>query len=93
MSVQELIEILEGMDPEAAVYLAVQPEYPFEVAVAGICQRGDYAEDGEDEEGAWTGGDLWSASESQLPKNDVLILAGSQVRYGARAAWDAAERP
>ena len=93
MNVQDLIEILEGMDPEADVFVATQPEYPFECRLAGVCRRGDYADDGENAYAAvdpWTGSDRWTASESDLPKNDVLILTGDQVRYGAKAAWDAA---
>ena len=91
MRVSELMEILETMNPDAAVWLAVQPEYPFEVALAGVCERGDYAEVDETAQ-PWTGSDRWSASESELPANDVLILAGSQARYGNKDAWGAARR-
>lgn len=30
MYVSDLIELLEGMDPDAEVRLAIQPRYPFE---------------------------------------------------------------
>ncbi len=93
MNVHELIAILEEMDPDADVWLMVQQSYPFEVAIAGVCQRGDWVEDEEDDtDEPWTGGDRWAASESQLPRNDVFILDGGQVRYGAKAAWDVARR-
>ena len=51
MKVQDLIDILEAMDPEAAVFVGVQPEYPFECNLAGICERGDYVDDDGDAEG------------------------------------------
>lgn len=91
MKVHELIEILEDMDPDAEVFLGVQPAYPFEHAVAGVVQRGDWVEEDETEE-PWTDRDCWGASDGQLPRNDVLILDGGQVRYGAKAAWDAVRR-
>ena len=91
MKVQDLIEILEEMDAEADVFIATQPEYPFECRLAGVCQRVDYADDGgSDDAEPWHGSDRWTASELDLPKNDVLILTGDQMRYGAKAAWAAA---
>jgi hypothetical protein len=36
MTVQSLIEILEDMDPEAEVRLAIQPSYPFEHSVGQV---------------------------------------------------------
>ena len=92
MKVHELIEILQEMDPEADVFLAVQPGYPFEHSVAGVCQRGDWLDDADDTAQPWADGDRWGASDDQLPKNDVLLIDGGQVRYGAKAAWDAARR-
>ncbi|PIE65596.1 MAG: hypothetical protein CSA24_02435 [Deltaproteobacteria bacterium] len=91
MKVHELIESLQEMDPDADVYLGVQPNYPFEHRIAGLAQRGEWAEDDEAEE-PWTDRDRWGASEGQLPNNDVLILDGGQVRYGAKAAWESVRR-
>ncbi|MCL6281051.1 hypothetical protein M3398_27685 [Streptomyces albidoflavus] len=42
MTVGELIEQLEQMDPEATVRLATQPQYPFEYSIS----RAAEAEDG-----------------------------------------------
>ena len=93
MLVSELIEILEGLGPNAAVWIAVQPTYPFEHSCAGICERRDFADsDDDDDEDLPPDTDRWSASESELPANDVLILAGDQVRYGNKDAWNAATR-
>lgn len=91
MKVRELIEILEDKDPDADVFVMSQESYPFECRVAGVAERGDWVEDDETEE-PWTDRDRWGASESQLPANDVFIVEGSQVRYGAKAAWEAARR-
>ena len=93
MLVSELIEILEGLDPNAAVWIAVQPTYPFEHSCAGICERRDFADcDDDAAEDVAADSDRWSASESELPASDVLILAGSQARHGNKDAWDAARR-
>lgn len=36
MTVRELIEELEGMNPEAEVRFASQPSWPFEYSVSGV---------------------------------------------------------
>ena len=101
MKVSDLIELLEGMDPHADVFIMAQPNWPFEHGLSGVCQRSDFTEadecdDEEDEvvevEGldeAPRGRDRWGASESQLPGNDVFLIEGSQLRYGNKNAWDA----
>ncbi len=74
MKVKELIEILSTLDPEAAVVLASQPSYPMEYALRGVAVRSDFCEDERLSSGA--------------QPSDVLLLEGSHLRYGARAAWD-----
>ena len=91
MTVGELIEILEGFDPEAAVYILEQPQWPFEYSIKGVLARNDFTE--VDPEAAnYASEDRWSAREDSLPGSDVFILEGSQLRYGNSKAWDAAER-
>ena len=98
MKVSDLIELLEGMDPNADVFIMTQPSWPFEHGLSGVCQRSDFTEpdecDEDDQEvaeleDAPRGRDRWSASESQLPGNDVFLVEGSQLRYGNKNAWDA----
>lgn len=36
MTVADLIEQLEGMDPDAEVVLAQQPSWPFEYTISGV---------------------------------------------------------
>lgn len=91
MKVRELIEILEDMDPDADVFVMSQESWPFECSVAGVAERGDWLEEDLEAE-PWAGRDRWGASEAQLPANDVFIVEGSQIRYGAKAAWEAARR-
>lgn len=38
MTVAQLIEILEGMDEEAEVRLAIQPNYPFEHGIGEVVE-------------------------------------------------------
>ncbi len=94
MKVRDLIELLEGMDPDADVFIMAQPSWPFEHGLSGICQRRDFTEpddfdDDEDVEEAPRSRDRWSGSESQHPSNDVFLIEGSQLRYGNKNAWDA----
>ncbi len=46
MTVRELIEELEGMNPEAEVRFASQPSWPFEYSVAAVV---GFSEDDEDD--------------------------------------------
>ena len=97
MKVRDLIELLEGMDPNADVFIMAQPSWPFEHSLSGVCQRSDFTEadecdddeEVEEREEAPRARDRWSASESQLPGNDVFLVEGSQLRYGNKNAWDA----
>ncbi|MEV1042322.1 hypothetical protein AB0J01_37770 [Streptomyces sp. NPDC050204] len=41
MTVGELIEQLEGMDPDATVRLATQPGYPFEYTIGKVVEAED----------------------------------------------------
>ena len=85
MKVSELIEILEDMDPEATVLVVSQPAWPFELELAGVCQRSDLVEDEDEEQAGDAGGDA-------LPANDVFLVEGTQLRYGNKRAWDVARR-
>jgi len=98
MKVRELIAVLEDLDPEAAVYIMSQPNYPFEHAVSGVALREDFTdcddEDEEEAEGEEEGRpaparDRWTSRDADLPPSDVFILEGEQLRYGSREAWSA----
>jgi hypothetical protein len=92
MKVKELIEILEGCDAEASVFVMSQQTYPFEHCLAGVAVRGDFTDDGRedgDEAVLAPTADRWTTPDGKLPRNDVFLLEGSQVRYGSREAWDA----
>ena len=99
MKVHELSSLLEGCDPDAEVYTMAQPTYPFECAFDGVAQRGDWVPelqaDEEDEPPTHAeekkpraSYDRWSAHEADLPRNDVFLLQGQQLRYGTTRAWN-----
>ena len=67
MTVQELIDILEGYESDGQVLFVVQPNWPFEYSIADVVERADF--EGSDEE---TG----------ARSNDVILVEGSQLRYG-----------
>jgi hypothetical protein len=89
MKVRDLIEILEDQDPDAEVLIMSQQSWPFENAVAGVAVREEIVEDDEDL-------DDEEREEPRYEKgtaaNDVFIVEGQQLRYGSKAAWDAARR-
>lgn len=74
MKVHELIEHLRHCKPDARVYLAVQPDYPFECYLEGVVTRQDFDDDDEDQEDGQR-------------SDDVLLLQGDQARYGRKRAW------
>jgi hypothetical protein len=89
MKVRDLIEILEDQDPDAEVLIMSQQSWPFENAIAGVAVREEIVEDDEDL-------DDEEREEPHYEKgtaaNDVFIVEGQQLRYGSKAAWDAARR-
>lgn len=95
MKVRDLIEILEDQDPEAEVLIMSQENWPFENAVAGVAVRDDFVddeeEDDEDEDETDEAG-TERRYEKGTAANDVFIVEGQQLRYGSKAAWNAATR-
>lgn len=89
MKVRDLIEILEDQDPDAEVLIMSQQSWPFENAIAGVAVREEIVEDDEDL-------DDEEREEPRYEKgtaaSDVFIVEGQQLRYGSKAAWDAARR-
>jgi hypothetical protein len=94
MNVRQLIAILEQLDPEGSVYVMFQPKWPFEARLEGVAVREDFAGPAEpdDAEEHAPGRDRWSMPESALPRNDVFIVVGEQVRYGDAEAWSVLRR-
>ena len=67
MTVQELIDILEGYESDAQVMFASQPTWPFEYSIADVVERADF-EEGDKSTGA--------------DRRDVILIEGEQLRYG-----------
>jgi hypothetical protein len=94
MKVKELIEMLGDLNPEANVYVMSQSNYPFECALHGVVERQDFVEYDDVEGGVeiTSNADRWTARDANLPRNDVFFVEGTQLRYGAKGAWEAARR-
>ena len=92
MKVHQLIEILDELDSDGDVYIMVQPEWPFECAVRGVAIREDFMDTDGDDEATHGSGDRWTTPASMLPRNDIFLVAGEQVRYGDARAWDVVRR-
>ena len=75
MTVGELISMLEGFDEESNVFFMSQPNWPFEYSIEDIVERSDFENDESD----------------GRKNNDVILVEGSQIRYGNKNAWDAWE--
>jgi len=86
MNVAELIERLEEMDPEAEVLFISQPHWPFEYSVSGLATRAEIEDVDNDLHDDEPGERVYRDGESA---NDVLLVEGSQLRYGSKSAWDA----
>lgn len=84
MKVQDLIDILSRLDPEATVYIAAQPGYPVDYSVAGVAVRSELESEGEPE--------ARTSPIADSRPNDVLIAEGSFERYGDRRTWEVARR-
>ncbi|MBK6682919.1 MAG: hypothetical protein IPG45_00470 [Deltaproteobacteria bacterium] len=88
MKVSELIELLEEQDPDAEVLVMSQPNWPFELGLAGVTTREEMLradrEDGDDDEEP--------RLERGTAKNDVFLVEGEQLRYGSKTAWSVATR-
>jgi hypothetical protein len=86
MTVEDLMTILEDMDPEAEVVMVFQRNWPLEYSLGGVALRSDI--DGEDD------GD--APARQRRPEegapNDVILVEGSHQRYGNRDAWEVARR-
>jgi hypothetical protein len=95
MTVQELMSILEDMEPDADVVLAFQRSWPLEFSVAGVAQRADIEpEDGDDDEDEVGDDDAQAQRRRQEDgsPNDVILVEGQHLRYGHRGVWSAANR-
>ncbi len=77
MTVCELIERLEELDPDAEVRLMTQRHYPLESYLRGVCDNVELFE--RDDNADYKELDLI-----------VYLVEGEQVGYGRKAAWDVA---
>jgi hypothetical protein len=84
MTVRELMERLEDMDPDAEVRLQTQQNYPHQHAVLGVCDSAELHDD-EDECEEEEEGDA-----GEGPRSVVYIVEGSWLGYGLKSAWDCA---
>jgi hypothetical protein len=94
MTVTELIERLQGCEPDAEVRVMMQESWPFECALDGVAVRENFGGDECEcdrrsmephEEGC-------PAAEEReygpgLAANDVFLVEGRQERYGDKSAW------
>ena len=71
MTVGELISMLEGFDEESNVFFISQPNWPFEYSIKDIVERSNFENDETDGK----------------KNNDVILVEGSQIRYGNKNAW------
>ena len=95
MKVSELIELLEEQDPDAEVLVMSQPNWPFELGLAGVTTREEMLRadrDGRVEDGDGDDDEQGPRLESGVAKSDVFLVEGEQLRYGSKTAWSVATR-
>ncbi len=81
MNVSELLEMLQGFDPDLEVRLAIQPSYPLELSIGKVTLLSEIGRDGaEDDE---------DVEEGDAPSREdyVMLLEGGHIGYGVRNAW------
>ena len=86
MNIQDLIEQLEDYKAEhgedAEVRLMTQQNWPFENRVYGLCDSSELQDEDEDED---------EGEGDTEGKAIVYLVEGSQICYGNKNAWDAAQ--
>lgn len=92
MKVSELIELLEEQDPDAEVLVMSQPNWPFELSLAGVTTREEMLRADHDEDGDGDDDDGEPRLERGTAKSDVFLVEGEQLRYGSKTAWSVATR-
>ena len=92
MKVSELIELLEEQDPDAEVLVMSQPNWPFELSLAGVTTREEMLRADRDEDGDGDDDNEEPRIERGTAKNDVFLVEGEQLRYGSKTAWSVATR-
>jgi hypothetical protein len=92
MKVSELIELLEEHDPNAEVLVMSQPNWPFELSLAGVTTREEMLRADRDEDGDGDDDDEQRRLERGTAKSDVFLVEGEQLRYGSKTAWSVATR-
>ena len=87
MQLSELIETLQEYQElhggDCEVRLMMQPSWPFEYSVAGVCSSEEIADEGEDEAEQ----DGYYASEDEADPT-IYLVERSQECYGTKVAWD-----
>lgn len=81
MKVKELMEVLKDLEPNAEVLIASQPNWPFEIELAGVVTRAEC--DARDVEG----GARPSPANHALAPTDVFLVEGLQLRYGSKTPF------
>ena len=76
MTVQELIDELEGYDGDAEVRFLAQPSWPFEYTIAAVVEATDQPAD--------------LSGYRETPARRVLLVEGRQACYGDKSAFEVA---
>jgi hypothetical protein len=84
MTVGELIERLEEMDPDAEIRLMTQENYPFENSIAGVTDSEEIIIAAEQDD------EFTPAQDRDRPTQGIVvyIVEGQQLGYGNKAAWN-----
>ena len=85
MTVEELISILEELEPEAEVLITHRQGMPYELELEGVTTREEIDRaDGIRPEDVNSPAKTY---ESGTSPNDVVLVAGDFLRHGSPSAW------
>jgi hypothetical protein len=91
MTVQELIDQLQDLPPDATVLIGSQPSWPFEYALTALVTREEVLAHTKRQRGEDEAGEDTERLTDGAEITDVFLLEGRQLRYAQGDMWGAAK--
>ncbi len=82
MTIDDLLDVIDGLDGKTEVRLAIQPHWPFEYSIERAMLKSELEFDDDEEEDD-------STKQDDDDDDDVLYLTqGTQLGYTTKKWWD-----
>jgi hypothetical protein len=90
MTVRDLMNALEGLNPDATIEVQQQPNYPLRGELLGVCTDLELKQAAADEEDEDDGRVPGAGVEDDEELETVYLVSGAATEYGDREAWNCA---